>query len=174
MARSKDFDVTKMNPKDSKIHKEQIDKDHSGSNEIEFHPSFGKIAISSFSGGGSTFFGSDIEHSGGVNLKIGMAQRKRGLSTDWTYCYDDIVSIKLSHLQWAELISMGMGKGDGTPCTINYRHDMGYIVGADNQDKKELFKKDIIIKKNSNFFLRFPSTFVYKKVCNECFLVSSK
>lgn len=65
-------------------------------------------------------FGSNIEHSEFISLKISRASLNRSLHKDW---YSAIgvpyIEVIMSQTQFAEAIT-SMNIGDGVPCTINY------------------------------------------------------
>lgn len=104
------------------------------------HPSYGLIQMSKYQGK-DHFFGSSVPHQGGISIRISKAYVQRNLSTDWTYADDTIVEIRLSALQFAELITTGMNSS-GTPCTIKYEHSVGIIEDPPFEDKDDLFKEE--------------------------------
>jgi hypothetical protein len=105
----------------------------------ETHPCYGKIQISKFQGD-SRFFGSDVNHRGGISIEISRASVERSLSKDWVFDEETLVHINLSPLQFAELITTGMNT-DGVPCTIK-RDAGGAVEQADFKDGIEEFKSE--------------------------------
>ena len=105
----------------------------------EEHPCYGKIRISKFSGN-SEFFGSNVTHQGGVNIEISSATFERSLSTNWIMAKDTKVEVRLSSLQFAELITSAMNT-EGVPCTITRDHT-GFIEQTDFSDDVEHFKNE--------------------------------
>lgn len=85
----------------------------------EEHPSYGLISLSRVSGT-KTLFGSDVEPMAFIRLEIKNGVRgtnNLGLEYYRALRNHPIVSVDLSHAQFAELITT-MNSGDGVPCTI--------------------------------------------------------
>lgn len=83
------------------------------------HPAYGVVRVSNPQGV-RTLFGSDVEHHDFIQLEIVPATLKRGLNTDWVHgSLSPIVQIAMSHAQFVSMIQSS-GKGEGTPCTIQY------------------------------------------------------
>lgn len=89
--------------------------------EHDTHPSYGKVTLTRSNGRFTNLFGSNIETNHAVTLTISEASRDHHLGQDWIHSTKQVVSITLSPLQYAEMLS-SMGMGDGTPCTIEYNH----------------------------------------------------
>ncbi len=83
------------------------------------HESFGMLDIGRYSGGKSSMFGSAIEHSGGISIKIKRADWDRSFSHDHFYGRENLIEVRMSFNQFAEAITSGMNTS-GTPCTIAY------------------------------------------------------
>lgn len=81
------------------------------------HPAFGQIMLSRIHGV-STLYGSDFRHHQCVRITIKRSQLRRGLSRDWHFSRNEIVSVDLSDAQWATFVS-SFGVGEGVPCTID-------------------------------------------------------
>lgn len=112
-----------------------------GKNKIYNHDSYGMIQISKFFGK-STFFGSDIEHNGGITLRIKTASKERKLNSEWFSEGVDVVEVRMSHSQFVDAITSGMNTS-GVPCTIQYGDGKRIPQIAHIEDKKELFSNDI-------------------------------
>jgi hypothetical protein len=86
---------------------------------IEKHPSFGLVSFNRSSGGNNTLFGSSIQHSQTISLKIKRATHERKYNNDWYHGSEELIEINLSQNQFAELIT-SFGMGEGIPCTLKY------------------------------------------------------
>ncbi len=107
--------------------------------EKQKHPCFGKIRIVKFQGD-CNFFGSNVTHHGGITISISRASYERSLSHNWISADDELIEVRLSPLQFAELITSAMNT-EGVPCTIE-RDQSGYIKPADFADDVEHFKNE--------------------------------
>lgn len=88
--------------------------------ETEQHASFGLIGFSRVSTSkGQNFFGSSIRSSHYVELHIRRAERVRNLATYWYHGREELIEIRLSPNQFAELLTT-MNVGSGVPCTLQY------------------------------------------------------
>lgn len=118
--------------------------------EIERHESYGLIGFSRVSStGGRNFFGSSVKSSHYIELTIRHAHRKRNLSQYWYSPEEEIVELRLSPNQFAELLTT-MNVGSGVPCTIQYvgRTKMDECPAIDQREKFEQeFTRDV---KNAN------------------------
>lgn len=92
----------------------------------EEHPSYGMISFSRTTGGNPNMFGSDIEHSNKITVRIAHGIRDRGYSRDWYHSKGGIVEVDMTYHQYAEAIS-SMNMGDGVPCTIRRIQGKGVI-----------------------------------------------
>ena len=88
------------------------------------HPSYGMIQVSRFSGQ-SNFFGSSIQHGGGISITIYEGELERGLNHDWHYSRKEHVRVEMSYTQFAEMITAGMNTS-GVPCTIKRLNGKGF------------------------------------------------
>jgi hypothetical protein len=75
--------------------------------------SFGRL----YGGGGVRMFGSPIESPTTIRLTIRRAVVKRDLAQDWYHGRDELIEVRMSPAQFAELIT-NMNVGDGIPCTL--------------------------------------------------------
>lgn len=84
----------------------------------ESHPSYGMIRFSrTYGGGGVRMFGSPIESPTTIRLEICEAVVNRDLSRDWYHSRRQLIEVRMSPAQFAELIT-SLNMGDGTPCTL--------------------------------------------------------
>ena len=118
-----------------------------GKDEAHTHPSYGMIRLSKFSGD-SNFHGSSINCSGGISLLISRGDVVRKHYEEWYGATDRIVEIRMSAVQWAELITLSMNQGEGKPCTLVYTESDGHIRPEENQQNLrdnylDDFKKDM-------------------------------
>jgi hypothetical protein len=89
------------------------------------HDAYGVISMTTSTGGDTTLFGSDINHSQRISIQISRARLTRNLSNDWIHRDSmPMVEIHLSHSQFAEFIT-GNGRYEGTPCTLAYAPERG-------------------------------------------------
>ncbi len=86
------------------------------------HESYGTIQIVRSTGRFKHLFGSNIETNSAVHLTISEASRDHQLGSDWIHSGKQIVSLHMTELQFAQMIT-SMGQGDGTPVTL--RHIQG-------------------------------------------------
>lgn len=84
------------------------------------HPAFGVAVLTQRGGGTGKLFGSDIQHQGTMAICIKTAELDRHLGRDWIHGRETVVDLEFTHAQFAQFIT-GVGKGDGTPCTLRYR-----------------------------------------------------
>lgn len=99
---------------------------------VKTHPSFGMVGLYRTSGS-AKLFGSEIESSSYMTLRIVEASEEWHLSQKWHNGGKQIIEIKLTPAQYAELISTP-NVGQGVPCTIDYRERDGVIPAAIDED----------------------------------------
>ena len=88
------------------------------SDEVEQHESFGMIGFSRVSSShGVSFFGSSIRSNHFIHLRIKRGSRRRDLAHYWYHGEENLIEIRLSPNQFAELLTT-LNVGDGVPCTI--------------------------------------------------------
>jgi hypothetical protein len=86
----------------------------------ESHPAFGMVALSRVTGSPGKMFGSHLNrHAGFIELTVKRAVRDHDLHQDWHFGKDSLLQLRLTHTQFAELITT-MNMGDGVPCTLAY------------------------------------------------------
>lgn len=88
--------------------------------EVEQHESYGMIGFSRVSSSrGANFFGSSIRSSHFIELTIRRAERHRNLNQYWYHGRDELINIRLSPNQFADLLT-SLNVGFGSPCTIQH------------------------------------------------------
>lgn len=108
------------------------------------HPSYGVISINraNIMGGQTPLFGSSIEHTHIITLKISTAELCRGLSRDWISEKDMIVEVAMSATQFADAIT-GLNAGGDNPVTLVYvKGDKGHRAEPPFQSKVKQFNKE--------------------------------
>lgn len=108
------------------------------------HPAFGQISVTrgSVGGGGLNLYDSDFGHNEIITIEVRHSQLNRGLSRDWHFPRESIVSPTLSAAQWATFVS-SFNIGSGVPCTINWEKGVGQIPGIPAIERSEAYKKDM-------------------------------
>jgi len=87
----------------------------------ETHPSYGLVGFCRVkSSEGVNLFGSSIPHNELIELTIKQAVKERILNHDFVAGREHIVTVTLSQVQFAELVST-FNTGDGVCCTISRR-----------------------------------------------------
>lgn len=110
--------------------------------KFEKDKSWGTIVFNRcYGGGGIELFGSDIENNTYIELTIKHAQKCRSLGRDFTMGDDTVVQVKLSPLQFSELLT-NMNVGDGVPCTIKYTQKDGFIEYKPEKRKIEIISAE--------------------------------
>lgn len=82
------------------------------------HESMGLIGMYRTQCRGVHLHGSDVSHGGYISLRICESRIDRHLNKDWHHADRELIEVKLSHAQFAEMIS-NMNCGDGVPCTLD-------------------------------------------------------
>lgn len=83
------------------------------------HPAQGQISFSRVQSNGQTFYGSELKQDHYVSMEIHESCVRRELSRDWYNTDKILVRLRLSSVQFAELIT-SMNYGSGVPCTLEY------------------------------------------------------
>lgn len=92
------------------------------------HPAFGMVSITRGQcSGENRLFGSDLNHSTTMTLKISQASTKRHLNQEWNREEKSICEIDMSMAQFSRMISSA-GMGDGTPCTIRRQREGSLVM----------------------------------------------
>jgi hypothetical protein len=105
------------------------------------HESFGMLQFSRLSSNkGQNLFGSSIEHSNTIAMRLCQGEVERGLNTDWYYAGRQYFEVEMSQTQFAEAIS-SMNQGSGVPVTI--KHMMGKRMESCPQvNKRQQFEQE--------------------------------
>jgi len=106
------------------------------------HESFAMLGITRSSCGFSqNLFGSSIQHSHTIKLKIAPAKIDRMLNRDWFHANTkSYIEVEMSYSQFAEAIT-SMNVGDGVPVTLR-RLDGRMIEDCPQFDKRQEFEKE--------------------------------
>lgn len=81
-----------------------------------YHPSFGMLSIHRSNGHSGFLFGSNAEPDNYITLELSTAHLERELSNDWYHTDDKVLRLKMSPVQFAELLTTV--DSNGVPCTI--------------------------------------------------------
>ena len=101
--------------------------------KIFTHPSYAMISFSRYTGSNSYMFGSELNHNGGIRLRICNAEKHRHLGRDWYHSRDVLIEVNMSYSQFAEAIT-NMNT-TGVPCTLDY-HDGKQIEPCPKQSNE--------------------------------------
>lgn len=85
--------------------------------ETIIHEAFGQISFSRTSGKGTHFYGSELPQDHFISLEIHQSELQRDLTEDRYYNREEILRLRLSSGQFAEMIT-SMNHGSGVPCTL--------------------------------------------------------
>lgn len=81
-------------------------------------PYMGVMTVSRVSGT-TALFNSDVEHGHFIEVTVRDAELERHLSTNWIHPGNEIVSVWMSEIQWAQFVS-SFNQGEGTPVTLHH------------------------------------------------------
>lgn len=99
------------------------------------HPSYGMIsAHRSNCNPAKIFYGAETRHNNFIVLEISTSNVTRGLKQDWYYSDKKLISVALTPLQWAELLTTM--NTSGVPCTIEWIKDKGRIENPPELNNK--------------------------------------
>lgn len=82
------------------------------------HPSFGMLSIHRYCGCSGYLFGSHAEPQNYIGIELHSASMQRELSNDWYHQEKLLMSIKMSPVQFSELLTTQ--RGTGVPVTIEF------------------------------------------------------
>ena len=91
--------------------------------------------------GGNQLFMSDVSVSNFMEITIKRAGVERALNHDWPFGEETLVTIQLSPVQFAELLT-NMNCGDGVPCTISYTRQDGWIEYKPLPSKIDIIREE--------------------------------
>ena len=93
------------------------------------HPSYGLIKFNKVTGSQSCFM-SDVNLGGYISLTVKKSQLNRNFSEYWVFPQEEVLRLRLSYHQFAELIT-NLNNGVGIPCTLEW------IAGEGKVEKYE-------------------------------------
>lgn len=105
------------------------------------HPSYGMLRFSRTSGSATNLFGSSIQHSDTIRLRICEASVTRMLNSDYFNNEGELIEVEMSYSQFAEAIT-SMNMGNGVPVTIRWIRDKGDIKKCPFEDKRRQFENE--------------------------------
>lgn len=105
-------------------------------NEEIKHPSFGKVRFGRGQWNGARFYGSELSQDHYIYLEIDQSSCVRSLTQDKYHSDENIVKIRLSSNQFAELLTSM--NSEGVPCTIERIHGE-MIEDLPQQDSRKEF-----------------------------------
>ncbi len=122
--------------------KERRDKGPMGGTWEE-HPAFGVVSLSRISGGGGVMFGSVVNHSGYIALRIRRCQRQHDYGQDTLFAKEHLIEVGMTEAQFAELITT-WNQGEGCPCTLKQigSETVPNIPAEQEQSQSDRAKKD--------------------------------
>ena len=95
------------------------------------HKSFGMIHFSRINGFEKNLFGSELPHQSYIEMTVESGEEHRELGRKWYHGKKTLMKVKLTNLQFAELITSL--NTSGKPCTISYL--MGETIKAYEQEE---------------------------------------
>ena len=111
------------------------------------HPSYGLIQFNRVTGSQSCFM-SDVNLGRYISLTVKKAELNRDLSRYWVFPKEEVLRLRLSHHQFAELIT-NMNNSVGIPCTLEYLNGEGklesYKAPPDERTQFETELKDKLV-----------------------------
>ena len=94
--------------------------------EIEYsHPSYGMIQVMRTTGCERGLFGQTLPSQSTMNINVSNASVKQDLGKNWYHEHRTIISVEMSAIQYAEMISSP--NTQGVPCTIRHTESLGSI-----------------------------------------------
>lgn len=107
------------------------------------HEAFGMITVvETSSSKQDTLFGSDIGHSNCLSISISTAVLDRDLSRDTIHQREQIITIDMSHAQFAQFIT-SKGSGCGTPVTLRYLNGRDIPSIKNIETKAQVMEREI-------------------------------
>lgn len=113
------------------------------------HPSFGMISIHRIQGNSGFMYGSNIRAENYIEIEIHKSDVTRDVSNDWYHEGDELISVKLTPVQFSELLTTH--NGTGVPCTITAIDGKAVEQCNFMKDKKTIFAEEFKqkVRKNS-------------------------
>lgn len=100
------------------------------------HESYGQIRFSRINGH-NRFYGSELEQDNYVELTVNKSECEKDLSKDWYYDTGQLVRLRMTSNQFAELIT-SMNVGSGVPCTLEYINGVKIAPLPKVENRKEV------------------------------------
>jgi len=107
----------------------------------EQHESYGMIGASRISGTNRNLYGSSINHSNTISLRIKKGEKERDLNRNWYFGKELLIEVEMSQTQFAEMIT-SINMGDGIPCTIRHFSGYGEIEDPPEVSQRQIFEKE--------------------------------
>lgn len=109
------------------------------------HPSYGLIQFNKITGSRDCFM-SDVNLGGFIQLTVKKTQLNRDLYRYWTFPKEEVLRLRLSYHQFAELIT-NMNNGCGIPCTLEFITGEGQVERYEAPpDERTQFEEELKIK----------------------------
>lgn len=106
------------------------------------HPSYGLIQFNKVNGDSPCFM-SDVKLGGYIDLRVRRAEVNRSLSRYSLYPRQELIRLRMSYHQFAELIT-NMNSGVGIPCTLEYVNGEGRVDRYESPpDEKTQFETEL-------------------------------
>ncbi len=107
------------------------------------HPAYGVIGVSRVQGSPGTLFGSEVKQTTSfIQITLSAAEEDWHLSQSWIHGRQPLVSVNMSHGQFAEMITT-LNVGNGVPCTIRHLPGEELPHIADDSTVHEQIKADV-------------------------------
>ncbi len=117
------------------------------------HPAYGMLRFSRVQGGCGKMFGSEINHTGYIQMELQPGEEQRHLANTWFFGRSKcLCQVRMSSAQFAELIT-SMNIGSGVPVTIDFLGDeMGQRPGIKDEDTLHAQIKSEVKKEAADAF----------------------
>lgn len=106
----------------------------------EQHESWVLVGVNRVTGQGR-LFDSEVTHDSYMELTIKRCTRKRQLHSDYMHATDHLVTVAMSEVQWAAVIS-NPNNGDGQPATLQRLDNQG-VPGAPFESRLKLTHDEV-------------------------------
>jgi hypothetical protein len=100
------------------------------------HPSYGQILFTRTTGNNTNFYGSELPQDHYISMEVHTSEIKRDLSCDRYSPKQQIIRLRMSSGQFAEMIT-SMNRGTGVPCTIERIKGEGVPELPTQESRKE-------------------------------------
>lgn len=116
------------------------------------HESFGQIYIGRVSGGNTNFYGSEMPQDNYISIGINHSEVSRDLSREWYHPTQQILRLRMTSNQFAELIT-SLNNGGGVPCTLE-RIEHKSIEQFEKQESRKEFVHKKFKERMKEFAIR--------------------